>query len=104
MSRPIYILDVLWYNYFGSYLLDKLEFDEEGNYMKLKNILRLSSLIMLVIAIVFLSYALTHPESGTVFYIGGLAIGSAIWRAFYLVYTGIMVALFAVSFFVKYRK
>ena len=24
--RPIYILDVLWYNYFGSYLLDKLEF------------------------------------------------------------------------------
>ena len=26
--RPIYILDVLWYNYFGSYLLDKLKFDE----------------------------------------------------------------------------
>ena len=72
--------------------------------MKLKNILRLSSLIMLVIAIVFLSYALTHPEGGTVFYIGGLAIGSAIWRAFYLVYAGIMVALFAVSFFVKDRK
>ena len=28
LSRPIYILDVLWYNFLGSYLLDKLEFVE----------------------------------------------------------------------------
>ena len=26
--RPIYILDILWYNYLGSYLLDKIEFVE----------------------------------------------------------------------------
>ena len=26
--RPIYILGILWYNYLGSYLLDKIEFVE----------------------------------------------------------------------------
>ena len=56
------------------------------------------------IATLFLSCALTHPELGTVFYIGGLEIGPAIWRAFYFVYVVIMVVLFAVSFFVKDRK
>ncbi len=72
--------------------------------MKLKSILRLVSLVMLVIAIVFLSYALTHPELGTVIYIGSLKIGSAIWRAFYLIYIIVMIALFGISFFVKDKK
>ena len=72
--------------------------------MKAKNVLRLVSLVMFIIAIVFLSCALAHPELGTVFYIGGLKIGSAIWRALYLVYAVIMVALFVGSFFVKDGK
>ena len=66
--------------------------------------LRIVGGIMLIIAVAFLSYALTHPEGGTVFYIGNLRIGSTIWRAFYAVYATIMVALFGVSFFVKDKK
>lgn len=69
--------------------------------MKLKKILRAVSLFMLIIAIAFLIFALSHPQFGTVFYIGGLAIGSDIWRAFYAVYVTIMVDLFLASFFVK---
>ena len=60
-------------------------------------VFRLISGIMLIVAIVFLLYALTHPESGSVFYIGGVAIGSAVWRAFYTVYIGIMIGLFGAS-------
>jgi hypothetical protein len=72
--------------------------------MKIKSILRVVSLVMLIIAIVFLSYVFTHPEVGTVFYIGTLKIGSSIWRAFYLVYAIVMVVLFSISFFVKGKK
>ncbi|MBQ8209424.1 MAG: hypothetical protein IJZ35_02435 [Clostridia bacterium] len=72
--------------------------------MKLKSVLRLVSLVMLIIAIVFLSYALTHPEFGTVFYIGSLEIGPAIWRTFYLIYAIVMVVLFAASFSTKEKK
>ena len=72
--------------------------------MKTKNILKLVSLAMFIVAIAFLLCALTHPELGTVFYIGGFKIGSAIWKAFYLMYTVVMVALFGISFFVKDQK
>ena len=63
-----------------------------------KKILRIISGVMFIIAVVFLSIALTHPELGTVFYIGSLRIGAAIWRAFYLIYVVVMVALFIASF------
>jgi hypothetical protein len=53
---------------------------------------------------VFLSIALTHPEYGTVFYIGSLRIGAAIWRAFYLIYAVVMVALLVASFCVDKVK
>ena len=69
--------------------------------MKLKKILRAVSLFMLIIAIAFLIFALSHPQLGSVFYIGDLAIGSDIWRVFYAVYATIMVDLFLASFFVK---
>ena len=69
--------------------------------MKLKKILRAVSLFMLIIAIAFLIFALSHPQLGSVFYIGDLAIGSDIWRVFYAVYVTIMVDLFLASFFVK---
>lgn len=69
-----------------------------------KKILRIISGVMLIIAVVFLSIALTHPELGTVFYIGSLRIGAAIWRAFYLIYAVVMVALLVASFCVDKVK
>lgn len=69
-----------------------------------KKILRIISGVMFIIAVVFLSIALTHPELGTVFYIGSLRIGAAIWRAFYLIYAVVMVALFVASFCVDKVK
>ena len=69
--------------------------------MKLKTALRLISFAMLIVAIVFLAVALTHPELGTVFYIGNMKIGAEIWRAFYAVYAVVMVALFGVSCCIK---
>lgn len=70
----------------------------------MKKVLRRISLAMLIVAIVFLVYALTHPEFGTVFYIGTLEIGSTVWRVFYAVYAIVTVALFVASFFVKDKK
>lgn len=69
-----------------------------------KKILRIISGVMFIIAVVFLSIALTHPELGTVFYIGSLRIGAAIWRAFYLIYAVVMVALLVASFCVDKVK
>lgn len=67
-------------------------------------ILRVISLVMLIVAIVFLSIALTHPEFGSVFYIGNLRIGVEIWWAFYIIYAVVMVGLFVASFFVGRGK
>ena len=69
-----------------------------------KKILRIISGAMLIIAVIFLAFALTHPEAGRVFYIGSLAIGSEIWRAFYIVYALVMVGVFIASFFVKGKQ
>ncbi|MBQ8164172.1 MAG: hypothetical protein IJZ93_07410 [Clostridia bacterium] len=69
-----------------------------------KIILRIISGAMFIVAIVFLAFALTHPEFGTVFYIGEFAIGSEIWRVFYLIYAIVTVALFVTSFFVCKNK
>ena len=70
----------------------------------MKKTLRIISGIMLVVAILFLSYAFMHPEAGSVFYILGVPIGSNFWRAFYVVYIIVMVGLFIVSFFSKNKK
>ena len=40
---------------------DNFKFDKEGLYMK-KSISRISGLTMLIIAIVFIMFALNHPE------------------------------------------
>lgn len=69
-----------------------------------KKILRIISEVMLIIAVVFLFIALTHPEFGTAFYIGNLRIGAAIWRAFYLIYAVVMIGLFVASFFCRQEK
>ena len=70
----------------------------------MKKTLRIISGIMLVVAILFLFYAFMHPERGRGFYILGVPIGSNFWRAFYVVYTIVMIGLFIVSFFAKNRE
>ena len=72
--------------------------------MKARRTLRLISLIMLIVAIVFVFCALSNPALGKVFYIGSIKIGADIKRAFYAVYAIVMVALFGISFFVKDKK
>ena len=72
--------------------------------MKARRTLRLISLIMLIVAVVFVFCALSNPALGKVFYIGSIKIGADIKRAFYAVYAIVMVALFGISFFVKEKK
>ena len=72
--------------------------------MKARRTLRLISLIMLIVAVVFVFCALSNPALGKVFYIGSIKIGADIKRAFYVVYAIVMVALFGISFFVKDKK
>ena len=72
--------------------------------MKTKTKLRLISLAMFVVAVVFVICALSNPALGKVFYIGSIKIGADIKRAFYAVYAIVMVALFGISFFVKDKK
>lgn len=72
--------------------------------MNKRSLLRIISLIMLFIAIVFVVIALGHPELGSVFYIGSIRIGAKECRMFYKAYLIIMVLIFASSFFVKNSK
>lgn len=72
--------------------------------MNKKVILRIISLVMLVIALVFVAIALGHPELGSVFYIGSIRIGARECLMFYKAYLVLMIALFAASFFVKNSK
>ena len=65
----------------------------------MKTFLRMLGLFMLLVAVVFLAIALTHPELGTVFYIGNWRVGAEVWRIFYLVYIGVMIGAFVLSFF-----
>lgn len=70
----------------------------------IKIVFRVISLIMLVIAILFLGYAFTHPEFGSVFYIGKVEISSSVWRLLYAVYLAVTVGLFVGSFWVKTKS
>ena len=72
--------------------------------MKMSKILRSISLVMLIVAVVFVFFALSNPALGSVFYIGSIKIGADIKRAFYAIYAIVMVALFGISFFVKDKK
>ena len=60
---------------------------------------RVIATVMLLIA--FIGYALTHPEAGSVFYIGNFEVGVAEMIAFYKFYAAIMIVLFCVSFVPK---
>ena len=67
----------------------------------MKKKLRLISLTMLVIAVVFVLCALSAPNLGRTIYIGSYRFGAEQWRVCYAAYAIVMVVLFAASFFVK---
>ncbi len=69
--------------------------------MNNKALLRRISFVMFTLALIFVCYALGHPEAGRAFYIGSLYIGAAFWRKVYLLYVIVMIALFIASFFNK---
>ena len=62
--------------------------------------LRIISLVMFVVAIIFIACALANPALGRTFYIGDLAIGAEVWKVFYAIYAIVMTVLFVISFFV----
>ena len=66
--------------------------------MKNKKLLRRIAFVMLMVAVMFVGYALYHPEAGSAFYIGSFYIGSSVWRKFYIVYVLVMGALFLASY------
>ena len=68
--------------------------------MKKGMALRIISLAMFVVAIIFIACALANPALGRTFYIGNVAIGAEVWRVFYAIYAIIMAVLFVLSFFV----
>lgn len=59
---------------------------------------------MLVIAIVFVIFALSAPNLGQTIYIGSYEFGAEQWRVCYAIYAIVMVVLFIASFFVKKNK
>ncbi len=69
--------------------------------MNPKKTLRLISLVMLMVAVIFLFCAVSCPTLGRTIYIGSWAFGAKQWRACYKLYAAVMVSLFAVSFFVS---
>lgn len=72
--------------------------------MKARVILRVISLIMFVIAVIFVGIALSCPTCGSVFYIGSFRVGADVWRAFYKLYAIVMVLLFTLSFIIPKKK
>ena len=72
--------------------------------MSKKAILRLISLIMFIIAIVFVFIAISAPTLGKTIYIGDYAFGAEQWRMCYKIYAVIMIGLFVASFFVKNKN
>lgn len=70
----------------------------------MKKKLRIISLVMLVIAIIFVICALSAPNLGHTIYIGSYEFGAEQWRICYAIYVIIMAALFISSYFVKEKK
>jgi len=72
--------------------------------MSKKAILSLISLIMFIIAVVFVFIAISAPTLGKTIYIGDYAFGAEQWRMCYKIYAVIMIGLFIASFFVKNKN
>ena len=69
--------------------------------MTKKKTLRVVSLLMLLVAIIFVLCAISDPALGRAVYIGPFRFGAEQWRICYAAYLAVMVGLFAASFFVK---
>lgn len=67
--------------------------------MSRKAVLRIISLAMLAVAVIFVLCALSNPTLGRVIYIGPFRFGFKQWRVCYGLYTGVMAGLFVASFF-----
>ena len=72
--------------------------------MKMQTLLRRISLVMLVVAVVFVFCALSNPALGRTIYIGSFAFGAEQWRVCYAIYLLVMAGLFLTSFFVKNQE
>lgn len=70
----------------------------------MKRTLRLISLAMLVIAVIWVMICLSCPTLGNTIYIGPFRFGAEQWRVCYLLYVIVMAALFVASFFVKKKN
>ncbi|MBQ1318877.1 MAG: hypothetical protein IIY47_04460 [Solobacterium sp.] len=70
----------------------------------MKRKLRIISLIMFVIAVIFVAAALSNPALGHVIYIGDFVFGARLWRICYAVYAAVMIYLFIASFIVQNKK
>ncbi len=71
--------------------------------MKTKIVLRVVSVVMLLIAIVFVIMAVSCPTMGRVVYIGSFRFGGEQLEICYATYLIIMFGLFLASFFIKKR-
>ena len=74
--------------------------DEDNEKMNRGMVLRIISLVMFFVAIIFVACALANPALGRTFYIADIAIGAEVWRMFYAIYAIVMAILFVLSFFV----
>ncbi|MBQ8390277.1 MAG: hypothetical protein IJX52_04800 [Oscillibacter sp.] len=72
--------------------------------MKKHRLLRWISLLMFVIAVVFVLCALSNPALGHTIYIGDFAFGAEQWRLCYAIYAIVMAGLFIASFFVDRKE
>ena len=72
--------------------------------MSRKTKLRLASLILLLIALVFLFCAVSCSTLGRVFYLGPFRIAAEQRRVFYRLYAAVIIGLFLLSFLVRERK
>ena len=72
--------------------------------MSRKTKLRLASLILLLIALVFLFCAVASPTLGHVFYLGPFLIAAEQRRVFYRLYAAVTVGFFLLSFLPQKRK
>lgn len=70
----------------------------------MKKKIGLTGIIMLVIAIIFLTIALTHTELGSTFYVFGLEINSDVQIIFYAAYFVIMLILLVGSLLMEDKE
>lgn len=72
--------------------------------MNTRIVLRVISLIMLIVAVVFIVIAASVPTLGKVIYIGKFYFGPEQWSVCYAIYAMVMVGLFLASFLMKTKR